>query len=53
MTTKAKRDNKRKINVINYARKTGNVHKACRHYGLSKTIFYVCWQGIKRMEKKA
>jgi transposase InsO family protein len=41
MTTKTKRDIKRKLNVINYARKTGNVHKACRHYGVSKTIFYV------------
>ena len=41
MTTKAKQDIKRKLNVINYAKKTGNVHKACRHFGVSKTIFYV------------
>ena len=49
MTTKAKRDIKRKLNVINYASKIGNVQKACRHYGVSKTIFYV-WQARYKMD---
>ena len=49
MTIKEKRDIKRKLNVINYAKKIGNVNKACRHYGVSKTIFY---QWIKRYNKE-
>jgi tRNA U34 5-carboxymethylaminomethyl modifying GTPase MnmE/TrmE len=32
MTVKEKRDIKRKLNVINYAKKTGDVNKACWHY---------------------
>ena len=48
MTTKAKTDIKRKLNVIDYARKAGNINKACRHYGISKTNFYV-W--LKKYEK--
>jgi len=40
MTTKEKRDIKRKLNVINYAKKISNNNKACRHYGVSRTIFY-------------
>jgi len=30
MTTKESSDIRRKLNVIHYARKTGNVNKACR-----------------------
>jgi transposase InsO family protein len=41
MTIKEYRDIKRKLNVINYARKIGNVCKACRYYGISKSIYYV------------
>ena len=41
MTVKETRDIKRKLNVINYARKIGNVCKACRYYGISKSIYYV------------
>jgi len=40
MTTKERSDIRRKLNVINYARKNGNINKACRHYGVSKTIYY-------------
>ena len=40
MTTKERSDIRRKLNVIHYARKNGNINKACRHYGVSKTIYY-------------
>ena len=40
MTAKEKRDIKRKLDVINYAKKIGNLNKACRHFGVSKTIYY-------------
>jgi len=35
MTVKEKRDIKRKLNVINHAKKIGSVKKACRYYGVS------------------
>jgi transposase InsO family protein len=41
MTVKEKRDIKRKLNAINYAKKIGNVMKACRYYGISKAVYYV------------
>lgn len=40
MTTKQNRDIKRKLAVFNYAKKTGNITKACRHYGISKTTYF-------------
>ena len=40
MTTKERSDISRKLNVINYAKKVGNINKACRHYGVSKSIYY-------------
>jgi transposase-like protein len=40
ISSKSKRDIKRKLAVLNYAKETGNVIKACRHFGISKTIFY-------------
>jgi transposase len=39
MREKGKRDIKRKLNVINYARKIGNVKKACRYFGISRSIY--------------
>ena len=41
MTVKEKRDIKRKLNVINYAKKISNVKKACRYYGISKAAYYI------------
>jgi hypothetical protein len=41
MALKEKRDIKRKLNVINYAKKVGNVKKTCRYYGISKAVFFV------------
>ena len=40
MTTKERSGIRRKLNVIHYARKNGNINKACRHYGVSKSIYY-------------
>ncbi len=34
--TKAKRDIKRKLTVLNHYQKTGNVAKTCRHFGISR-----------------
>ena len=41
MTRKEQQDVRRKLNVINYAKETRNVLKACRHYGITKATFYV------------
>ena len=49
MTIKEKSDIRRKLNVINYAEKIGNINKACRHYGVSKTIYY---RWLKRYKKE-
>jgi len=38
INSKSKRDIKRKLAVLNYAKETGSVMKACRHFGISKTI---------------
>ena len=48
MTVKENRDIKRKLNVINYAKKIGNVKKACRYYGISKSIYYVWIERYKQ-----
>ena len=49
MTIKEKRDITQKLNVINYAKKIGNNNKACRHYGVSRTIFY---EWLKKYKKE-
>jgi transposase InsO family protein len=41
MTLKEKRDIKRKLDVFNYAKKIGNIKKACRYYGISRSVYYV------------
>ena len=38
--TQAERDISRKLKVLNYAKVNGNVSKACRHFGISREIFY-------------
>jgi len=38
--TKAQRDIKRKLRVLNHARETGNVSKTCRYFGISRDTFY-------------
>ena len=39
--TKAQRDIKRKLRVLNYAQEIGNVSKACRYFGISRECFYL------------
>ncbi len=38
MTRKEKSDIKRKLDVINYEKKVGNINKACRHYDSLKSL---------------
>lgn len=38
--SKSKRDIKRKLRVLNHAKKIGNIRKACRYFGVSRAIFY-------------
>ena len=38
--TQAEREISRKVKVFNYAKVSGNVSKACRHFGISREIFY-------------
>ena len=49
MTRKLRSDIKRKLDVIKYAKEVGNINKACRHYGISKTIYF---KWLKRYEEK-
>jgi transposase InsO family protein len=38
--TQAERDINRKLRVLNYAKVSSNVSKTCRHFGISREIFY-------------
>ncbi len=38
--SKAKRDIKRKLRILNHAKKIGNNRKTCRYFGISQAIFY-------------
>lgn len=49
MTTKQNRDFKAKLAVFNYAKKTNNITKACRRYGISKTTYF---KWLKRYNKE-
>lgn len=48
MLRKENRDIKRKLAVFDYAKKIGNITKACRHYGISKTSYF---NWLKRYQK--
>lgn len=39
--TESEREIKRKLRVLNHAKKTGNISKTCRFFGLSRQSFYV------------
>ena len=41
MVSTAKRDIRRKRQVLEYAERIGNIRKACRHFGISRSLFYV------------
>jgi transposase InsO family protein len=38
--TPAQRDISRKLRIFNYAKQIGNVSAACRHFGISREIYY-------------
>ncbi|MFH1312653.1 MAG: helix-turn-helix domain-containing protein [Candidatus Eisenbacteria bacterium] len=38
--SKAEKEIKRKLRVLRYAEKVGDISKACRHFGVSRQIFY-------------
>ena len=38
--SQAEEDILRKLRVLNHARQIGNVSEACRHFGISREIFY-------------
>ncbi|WP_111682857.1 IS481 family transposase [Winogradskyella tangerina] len=48
MTREQRHDIKRKLDVFDYAKKVGNINKACRHYGISKTTYF---NWLKRYQK--
>jgi hypothetical protein len=50
--TKAQRDIKRKLGVLNYAKEIGNVSKACRYYGISEKLSTPGKEHMRGMVKK-
>lgn len=38
--SKAKRDIRRKLRVLDHVKKIGNIRKICRYFGVSRAIFY-------------
>lgn len=38
--TKAQRDIRRKLRILNHAQQTGNVSKTCRYFGISRDASY-------------
>ena len=43
----AQRDIRRKQQVLEYAKQSGNVRKTCRHFGIPRSLFYV-WRRAPR-----
>ena len=41
MVSTATRDIRRKRQVLEYAEGIGNIRKACRHFGIPRSLFYV------------
>ena len=39
--TRARRDILRKKRVLEHAERIGNIRKACRYYGVSRSAFYL------------
>ena len=44
----AQRDIKRKLAVLNHAKESGNISRTCRHFGISRQVYYK-WK--RRCEK--
>ena len=51
--TKAQRDIKRKLRVLNYAKGIGNISKACRYFGISRETFYLWKRAYEQCGEKA
>lgn len=51
--TKAQRDIKRKLRILNYAKEIGNVSKACRYFGISREAYYQWKRAYERHGEKA
>ncbi len=43
MTKTEEQDIRRKLEILDHAKKTGNVSKTCRYWGISRDTF-CCWQ---------
>ena len=44
----AQRDIRRKQQVLEYAKQSGNVRKTCRHFGIPRSLFYVWRRAVER-----
>ena len=44
----AQRDIRRKQQVLEYAKQSGNVRKTCRHFGIPRSLFYVWRRAFER-----
>ena len=51
--TKAQRDIKRKLRVLNYAKEIGNISKACRYFEISRETFYQWKKAYEQHGEKA
>ena len=48
MTKDEERAVKRKIRILKYADELGNVSRACRYFGIPRSIFYI-WRNAFRI----
>lgn len=53
MNAKALSDIRRKLRIVAYGKQIGNVSKACRHFGISREIFYRWKRAYERGGEKA
>ena len=51
--TKAQRDIKRKLRVLDYDQEIGNVSKTCRYFGISRQTFYLWKRAYEQHGEKA
>jgi hypothetical protein len=50
--TKAKRDIKRKLRVLDYAQENRNISKTCRYFVISRQTYYECKQAYAEYGEK-
>jgi transposase len=51
--TKAQRDIRRKLRVLNYAKQIGNISKTCRYFGISRQTYYDWKRAYEKSGEKA